>query len=303
MGAVISFFRLVGTFIISIPQNIVCIFKLILFGGLRKIADISPILWFLVGVVNVWPYLWGVLTRFVMFLLYLVVGVVLWIIDRIVSDVLQLETSLGTRVRALAVVLSACENDPRSWYTRAQWHRGNRYARLFGLPVCMLPCSSAYAPGAGALLAFRMPGSVPRRCPRAHVTLAHESPSAITGAGDTWKLALSHARAGDLLEYRDKCAAVKLTEAQRALPEAICSQAASSVGTIMSRDVSGMCYEMLCARGVDAKAPDAARPSFCSKLVTTGIESVRRSLYGVPWILAMAACAVGIAQFRSRYGK
>eukprot|EP00873_Tetraselmis_striata_P020533 jgi/Tetstr1/440797/TSEL_029104.t1 len=81
LGAVISFFRMVGIFIISIPQNIICIFKFAIIGTLKLIVLLPPTLWLLTLYIQMIVYS-GIMRRaFMKFMFYTVLGGILFVLD------------------------------------------------------------------------------------------------------------------------------------------------------------------------------------------------------------------------------
>ena len=299
MGAVISFFRLVGIFIVTIPQSIVCIVKLLTIGYVNFLLMLPPFSYITVTVLNMWVWLFNVLLKLGMFLFFAVLGIVLALVDVLAGEALGLKDSIGNQVRVLSVVLTACENDPRSWYRTPHWHTRNRYDRLFGLGVCMAPCASGYSPALGGLTCGRSAASAPKRCPHAYVTLAAERFGRNTGAA---RLADGGTPEGK--EYREKCGELAPDALHSMLPEAVCWQTeAARPGEFASADVSAMCYEMLCSKkatsGAKAAATAAARPSFCASFVSApravggsaGIAVILTSLVAV-MVLAVVASRV-----------
>eukprot|EP00873_Tetraselmis_striata_P015247 jgi/Tetstr1/435511/TSEL_024415.t1 len=115
---------MVGIFIISIPQNIICIFKFAIIGTLKLIVLLPPTLWLLTLYIQMIVYS-GIMRRaFMKFMFYTVLGGIL----------------------------------------------------------------SAFAPAAGGLICKRTKGAVPRRCPRAFVTLSTDSAEKTSGPTDTMRL-------------------------------------------------------------------------------------------------------------------
>lgn len=278
MGAVISFFRLVGMFIISIPQNIICIFKLVLIGAVHFFLNfIYPFNIFTVFWFNFHRWAFAVLAKLFMFLVYAILGGVLFLIDEGLSGLLNLKESLGNQLRSAAIVLTSCENDPRAWYRTPHYHRSNRFGRMLGIGICMAPCASGYAPIAGGLACGRKIDSVPRRCPHAYVTLAAEHLERNSGASGLSGVPDRPAEREELREYRLQCDDPKISAAQAMLPEAVCWQVEAGAGgsgsaggsdraDFANSDVAGMCYEMLCSHG-NRDVSGQVRPSFCAALV------------------------------------
>ena len=303
MGAVISFFRLVGMFIISIPQNIICIFKLVLIGTVHFFLNwIFPFNYITVFWFNFRLWLFGVASKLFMFLVYAILGGVLYLLDVVVTAITGGKESLGNQFRSAAIVLTSCENDPRAWYRTPHYHRGNRFGRMLGIGLCMAPCASGYAPIVGGLVCGRKIDSVPRRCPHAYVTLAAERLENNTGSSGLSGVPDRPAEQAELREYRLKCDDPQIAPAQAHLPEAVCWQVEAGNPEFANSDVAGMCYEMLCSHG-NLDASGQVRPSFCAALVPVapkryvGLSSVAR----IPVMVMVMLLAVFSARLRLRY--
>lgn len=266
MGAVISFFKLVGTFLFSIPQNIICIFKLMIIGFFHFLLMLYPVSIVSVFMMNFHWWFANVSVKLFMFLLYGVLGGLLWIVDSAVGAITGLETSIGSQVRNAALVLSSCDNDPRAWFTTAHYHARNRYGRMFGIGLCMAPCASGYSPVAGGLMCGRKIDAVPRRCPHAYVTLAAENIERNSGASGLLSVSDRPLERAELREYRLKCDEHKLPANMARFPEAVCWQAEAGSVEFANSDVAGMCYEMMCSHD-NKDSEGRVRPSFCSALV------------------------------------
>ena len=268
MGAVISFFKMVGMFIISIPQNIVCIFKLVIVGSIYFVVVKTPLIYPVAAIGALYIWWWMVMLKFLTFMLYATVGGLMAVVDVTVGQIAGLKESLGNQVRNAAAVLASCDNDPRAWYRTPQYHHWNKFDRLLGLSLCMSPCSSGFSPSMGALMCGRRPAALPKRCPHAYVTMAYEPYGANNGATGLDK-AQNAAEEAELEKYRTACDEVQMTTVQRRLPEAICWQTDAGSPVFAEADVAGMCYEMMCARD-NKDSAGQIRPSFCSALVPTG---------------------------------
>ena len=301
MGAVISFFRLVGIFIITIPQNIICIFKLVLLGSIHFVLLAPGIVYITVFIFSFYWWAWSLLAKFFMFLVYAILGGALYLLDEGLSGLLNLKESLGNQFRSAAIVLTSCENDPRSWYRTPHYHRSNMFGRMFGIGICMAPCASGYAPVLGGLVCGRKIDSAPRRCPHAYVTLAAESLEKNSGAAGVSDVPDWPAEQAELREYRLKCDDPKITAAQALLPEAVCWQVEAGSPKFANSDVAGMCYEMLCSHG-NPDASGQVRPSFCAALVPVapprsgGLSSIAR----IPMLVMVMLLAVFSARIQIR---
>jgi hypothetical protein len=304
MGAVISFFRLVGKFIISIPQNIVCIFKLILAGGAHFIMSyLFPINYIIVGFFGFVFWWWVIYWKFLNFLFFAVIGGILFILDVGISGILNLQESVGNQFRSAAIVMTSCENDPRAWYRTPHYHSKNRFDRMLGIGICMAPCYSGYAPILAGLGCQRRLDSVPRRCPHAFVTLAAEHVEHNSGASGLDGVPDKPAEREELRNYRLQCDEPNISLEQAQLPEAVCWQTEAGGGTgsadFANTDVAGMCYEMLCSHG-NRDARGQVRPSFCAALIPvagkrTGSLS---NLARIPMMAAVMLAAIFTARVR-----
>jgi hypothetical protein len=295
MGAVQSTIELMGNalmFLAHLPASGSCLIKTIILFTVRFIVLFPPVSVTIVVFILLPIYLLTLLIRWVIFATYMLLGFIMFLTDVFVSDVLRTKKPFGVYLRNLSVMLTACDNDPRSWYTTGQHHNRNSYNRLAIVGACMCPCSSSYAPSLGGTLCTRVGDDVPSFCPHAGITLAFEGtkPAGSLGIDDITTDPVSEARLG---RYRDACAvSAPASAAQRRLVESVCQQtlpvANSGTDPFVAADVSAMCHEVFCSG--NNRAP------FCGDLIASA-ETVATDVgmfYIIP-ALVTAAVAVSFA--------
>jgi hypothetical protein len=290
-----SAFQLLGNaimFIGALPASGSCLMKTLTLFLIRFVIMLPGVSVAIVVGVFLPVYILTLAVRLAIFNIYMMMGGLMFLIDLFVADVIKSKTSFGVYIRNLAIILTACDNDPRAWYTTGQFHNRNRYNRLALVGACMCPCSSSNAPSLGGTICTRVGDDLPRFCPHAGVTLAYEgvAPPGRTGIDDITTDPVSEAR---LERYRSRCSeSAPQSAVQRRLVEAVCQQtlpvADSGKDPFVAADVSAMCYEVFCSE--DSRAP------FCGDLIpaTETLPSDVSMFYVIPvLVVASAAMAFG----------
>lgn len=302
MGALLSVMRITFDFITGLPFNLVCIAKVVIMGFITLLLRLPGIDYLVTFQVN-WPrFLLGVMQRFLTFIYYTTVGGVLYVADMGASAIAGHKKGSGAYFRSVMRTVRSCENDPRSWYRRGNWHRGSRYGRLMGFGACACPCGGSYRPSWGGLLCSRAPGDAPQRCPIAAITYAYEAGGkGALSRGRPPPLALTGGESASVaFVYRSSCGslAVPPTAAQVRLAETVCQQAPELPGGA-DRDLADMCYEAFCS---GAEEYGAQRRPFCSRLVPrdSGKEAETRAevtlLAGIAVALVAAPSLLAVAR-------
>jgi hypothetical protein len=93
-----------------------------------------------------------------LFLLFGLIGVVLWVLD------LMLSAFNGFTAPSVIAQLGRCENLPDVWYTRGSFIDDNNYNRAF---LCQTPCVSRFKPN--GVFCSKIPAEQPSFCPHAQV--------------------------------------------------------------------------------------------------------------------------------------